>query len=69
MEEQIMKSLIFNEKEIIESNNYNNAVDIDVFLNKVKSLTEYEQDYIYKKVVDLKQAEKILLTIQKIMEE
>jgi hypothetical protein len=64
-----MKSLIFNKKEIVESNNYPDAVDIDVFLNKVKSLTEYEQDYTYKKVVDLKQAEKILFKIQEIMEE
>jgi hypothetical protein len=64
-----MKSLIFNEKEIVKSSDYKDAVDIDVFLNKVKSLTEYEQDYTYKVVVDLKKAEKILFKIQEIMEE
>ena len=63
-----MKSLIFSDEEIIKSSKYNDAVNPDVFLEKIRDLTEYEQDYSYSKAVDLKQAEKILFMIKAMMD-
>lgn len=64
----MIKSLIFNDEDIVENSSYKDAVDADVFLQKVRDLCVYEQDYTYHKVVNLKKAEEILLFIKKLMD-
>lgn len=54
----MIKSLIFDNKDIITSSDYKPAVKTDVFIEKLLSLIEYRQDYSWEKVVDLQQAER-----------
>lgn len=60
------KSLFFNEEDIVESSEYNPAVNPDVFLKKIEDICVYEQEYTDNKVVDLEQAEDILLYIRQL---
>ena len=65
----MIKSLIFNDEDIVENSSYKDAVDADVFLQKIEDLCVYEQDYTYHKVVNLEEAEEILLNIRSIMKD
>jgi hypothetical protein len=62
-------SAFFDDEDIIESSDYNLAVDPQVFLDKIAELCVYEQDYTYKEVVDLKQAEQILMFVRNLCRE
>ena len=63
------KSIFFNEEDIIKSHGYKDAVDADVFLQKIEDLCVYEQDYTYRRVANLEEAEEILLNIRSIMKD
>lgn len=63
-----LKSLIFSEEEIVGSPNYTDAVKVEAFMQRVRKMCVYEQDYVGTEVVELKQAEEILIAIKKIVE-
>lgn len=60
------QSLLFSDEEIIYHRDYDLSVESNIFLNKIKEYCEYEQDFTFKKVVELEKAEKVLLFIKEL---
>ena len=58
------RSIIFNNEDIVTKSSYKPAVKKDAFIDKLLTLLEYEQDYSYEKLIDLQQAEEILLWVK-----
>jgi len=60
----MVKSIIFDKKNILISSGYKPAIDKDVFIEKLLVLVGYTQEDAYETVVDLGDAEKILMWVQ-----
>jgi len=58
------KSIIFDKKNILISTGYKPAIDKDVFIEKLLVLVGYTQDDSCETVVDLRDAEKILMWVR-----